>query len=262
VSIILAFEFSHIVIFFSALFFVMEAFFMMLVNQNLKSEIDKAAALTSEEILDTYEKEKKKIDSENEWFVSKHVSMMEYKVYNIIFCEQYALPYSVFDFPCYIREVLDKEVVNLIEVDISSWLFLCIFLIFNIIRDEIIKATSSDDGDEEAHRRRLHEVVYDAFFDPSARRLAAGGNDAGVVTYVNCTAAKDFLAIETNLLPCDEDSSHRRLAAAAEETSGLCYDDHHHRVLGESPMEWLQLDQMDRGRMLAGEQRRAKGLRY
>jgi hypothetical protein len=38
--------------------------------------------------------------------------------------------------------------------------------------------------------------------------------------------------------------------------------DHHHRVLGESPMEWLQLDRMDRGRMLAGEQRRAKGLRY
>ena len=121
--------------------------------------------------------------------------------------------------------------------------------------------TSSDDGDEEAHRRRLHEVVYDAFFDPSARRLAAGGNDAGVVTYVNCTAAKDFLDIETNLLPCDEVSSHRRLAAAAEQMSGLCYDDHHHRVLGESPMEWLQLDQMDRGRMLAGEQRLAKGLR-
>ena len=248
-DIIIAFEYSHIVIFFSALFFVMEAFFMMLVNQNLKNEIDKAAAMTSEEVLAEYRKNKKKIDRENEWRPSKLTQFMEYKVYNIIFCEQYQLPLSVFDFPCYIREVLDKEVVNLIEVDISSWIFLCIFLIVNIIRDEIIKALDDDsDTSDDGSHRRLGEFVYDAFWEPSGRRLAGGGDDAGVVTYVNCTAADAFIHEDKNLLSCED--SHRRLAGVSTEvTSGLCYDDHR-RALRESPMDLLELD--GGMRMLAG----------
>ena len=39
--------------------------------------------------------------------------------------------------------------------------------------------TSSDDGDEEAHRRRLHEVVYDAFLT-----RVLGGLPRGVMTLV------------------------------------------------------------------------------
>ena len=110
--------------------------------------------------------------------------MMEYKVFNIFFCEQYQLPLSVFDFPCYIREVLDKQVVNLIEVDISSWLFLVVFLIFNTIRAEIIK---EDDASGGSHRR-LQEVAYDAFFDPAPDRRVLGASDTSSDTVACCDA--------------------------------------------------------------------------
>ena len=58
-DIFVAFEFSHIVIFFAALFFIVEAFLLMLLNQKLKQKIDQASALSSADLLERYEKEKR-----------------------------------------------------------------------------------------------------------------------------------------------------------------------------------------------------------
>ena len=48
------------------MFFVMEAFFMMLVNSNLKVRVDQSAAKPSKEILDEYHKRKEEVDSWSE----------------------------------------------------------------------------------------------------------------------------------------------------------------------------------------------------
>ena len=213
--IILAFEFSHIVIFFAALFFVLEAFFMMLVNQNLKVRIDQSAAMSSTEILEKYEKSNKRNGKLSRWLPSKLEAFMEYKVFNVIFCDKYQLPISAFDFPAYIRNVLDKEVVSLIEVDISSWLFLCVFLILNVIRSMIKKASSDEADGHDGHDHRRMTDAYGAYsygvnYDQTSRMLGGGGGDAGDVTAVDCAKVKEFLNVADNLV----DDAHRFLGAS------------------------------------------------
>jgi hypothetical protein len=193
-DIIIAFEFSHIVIFFAALIFVLEAFFMMLVNQRLKQRIDKASAMTSKDLLEVYNKDKAKIDASSQWVANEFCTNMEYKVLNIFFCEQYRLPLSIFDFPAYIREVLDHNILSLIEVDISSWLALCLLLLVNVIRSEIAKLVSSDADDaDEAHRMLMDMFNSNAEPIDAVHRLL--GTTATVDETSDCpTAGEDVCA--------------------------------------------------------------------
>ena len=99
------------------------------------------------------------MDASSTWIPSLFCENMEYKVLNIFFCEQYHLPFSVFDFPAYIREVLDHNILSLIEVDVSSWIALCIVLCANVIRSEFNNAAYEDSyspasaGTDDGHRR-------------------------------------------------------------------------------------------------------------
>lgn len=90
---ILAFEFAHIVIFFSALVFVMEACYMMRVNTNLKQKVDQISAISSEDMLKTYEENKSGSMTADtflgRFLPSKLCTTLEFKVLQIFFCEQY-----------------------------------------------------------------------------------------------------------------------------------------------------------------------------
>ncbi len=73
------------------------------------------------------------------------VSHRVWQVLNIFFCETYHFPLAIFDFPAYMREVLDREVTQLVEVDVSSWMFLCFIIILNLLAHELagdVAATS------------------------------------------------------------------------------------------------------------------------
>lgn len=185
-SIVTAFEFSHVVIFFAAVVFVIESFFMMVVNDKLKQQIDAAAATSSAAILEYYEKNKASINRATSVFVpSAFCTTMEYKALNIFFCDQYHLPLSVFDFPAYVREVLDHNILSLIEVDVSSWLVLCFLLMLLAASSEAGSASDTDDA-----RRRLAGIslngnpvqrVHDYFagLSGSERRLGETVADDG-----------------------------------------------------------------------------------
>jgi len=173
-DVFLAFEFSHIVIFFAALFFIIEAFFLMGLNQRLKMNIDIASAMSSEDMLKKYEQEKGHMNTQSRWRPFQYFrDTMEYKVYNVFFCKTYGLPLSIFDFASYMREVLDKHVTEMIEVEVSSWVLLCLFLCVNVIRHEL---TYGGDGEEavDGHRRSLAEFTTDAFFH---RGLASAASE-------------------------------------------------------------------------------------
>ena len=73
-DIFLAFEFSHIVIFFAALFFIIEAFFLMALNQKLKTNIDMAVALSSEDMLKRFGTEKNAMNKKSRWMPFQNVS--------------------------------------------------------------------------------------------------------------------------------------------------------------------------------------------
>lgn len=113
---------------------------------------------------------------------------MEYKVFNVFFCKTYGLPLSVFDFASYMREVLDKHVTDMIEVEVSSWVLLCVALCFNVIRHEFkyagVEIEEEDcaprrslgadaSGEDGCQRRSMAEIVSDAFFNPKQRSLAS-----------------------------------------------------------------------------------------
>ena len=76
-DIIVAFEFSHVIIFLSAMFFVMEAFFMMLINNQLKVKVDQSAAKTSREIVDEYKSRKAEGELTPSHFISSRLVSSE-----------------------------------------------------------------------------------------------------------------------------------------------------------------------------------------
>ena len=117
-DLLIAFEFSHIVIFFAAMIFVVGSTFMMILNQRIKRHIDVTAAHSSEGLAKSYEARKGDMVG---WrgYLPKNRQLrltIEFKVYNLFFCDHYQFPLSAFDFPSYMREILDKNVTNLLEV--------------------------------------------------------------------------------------------------------------------------------------------------
>ena len=118
-SYFLAFEFSHIVIFFAALCFVASAVFMMFMNKHKKVFIDRVAAKTSGDCIKDYEQGDVNTGKSPGFFGTFASSQVEFKLYNTFFCYTHKLPVSAFDFGMYMREVLDEHVVELIEVEIS-----------------------------------------------------------------------------------------------------------------------------------------------
>eukprot|EP00520_Triparma_pacifica_P009032 CAMPEP_0118640094 /NCGR_PEP_ID=MMETSP0785-20121206/4571_1 /TAXON_ID=91992 /ORGANISM="Bolidomonas pacifica, Strain CCMP 1866" /LENGTH=735 /DNA_ID=CAMNT_0006531461 /DNA_START=289 /DNA_END=2496 /DNA_ORIENTATION=+ len=152
-SYFLAFEFSHIVIFFAALYFVLSAAFMMFMNSRMKIFIDQVAAKSSDQCIKDYKAHQGKIGH----FGNLKSSQVEFKLYDTFFCSTHKLPISVFDFGMYMRDIFDEHVVQLIEVEISSWIIMIILLGVNIFLIEVLnitgKATSSSS-------RRLDEFDH------------------------------------------------------------------------------------------------------
>ncbi|GMI17247.1 hypothetical protein TrLO_g13394 [Triparma laevis f. longispina] len=118
---------------------------MMYLNAKIKREIDYAAAIDTTELV-----ERSRRVQLGGWrgFMPQNLKLrhdIEFKVYNMFFCDHYRFPVSAFDFPAYMREVLDRHVTSLLEVEISSWLFLCGALCVNIIRGYV----EGEIGDDE-----------------------------------------------------------------------------------------------------------------
>ncbi|GMH69912.1 hypothetical protein TrST_g14124 [Triparma strigata] len=186
-DILIAFEFSHIVIFFAALNFVLSAVGMMYLNSRIKREIDVASMLDTDILVKRFEENKASLTG---WriFFSQDAQKLKYdirfKAYNMFFCDHYKFPVSAFDFSSYMREVLDKHVTKLLEVEISSWFFLCVLLCINIIRSEIVASSSGCDGDGDGDGDSDGDSDSDSDSDTSGRRFLAnstssrcGGND-------------------------------------------------------------------------------------
>jgi len=90
----------------------------------------------------------------------------EFKLLHNFFVEAYFVPPS-FDFGMYLSECMDIQVVELVEVDISSWIALCVFIILNMVRVEVGKAIEGDADNaddyslDESRRRHLGVTAVD-----------------------------------------------------------------------------------------------------
>ena len=171
---LIAFEFSHIVIFFSALFFIVGSIFMMLLNVSLKKAMDIAYARTSKKVFENFALNENQYTSKWASYLPWHRQFfydVDFKVFQLFFCEQNNLPHSVFDFAAYMRIVLDEHILSLIEVEISSWLFLIAALGGNVIRSEYLGSISHNGI---SGSRFLAEDVI-ACDLPSAGRKLGGG---------------------------------------------------------------------------------------
>jgi len=208
-----AFEFSHIVIFFAALMFVLSACFMMATNRTIKVHIDRAAAKSSGQCIAAFNAGNG--DKRGGLLPSTAASELEFKMYNMHFVTLHKLPVSAFDFGMYMREVLDEHVVDLIEVEISSWIILIIALGVNIFMMEILGLGANDDPVAVAGARRLRNAVGRALGEAATascgRRLGETATDC-YRRYLGETATEEGAACGC----CEEetaseiDDGHRR----------------------------------------------------
>ncbi|GMH74551.1 hypothetical protein TrRE_jg13455 [Triparma retinervis] len=150
---LLAFEFAHIVVFFSAMFFILQSILMMLLSKSIKKRIDNICAQSIPELLNKYHstgmreytskfhtKMYKFIDLRNE---------MEVKILQHFFEEQYAL--EGFDFAAYLHSCYDSSFLELCEVEVSSWLFFIFLLLLNLLRYHLVLAIKGDDNSEDSY---------------------------------------------------------------------------------------------------------------
>ena len=137
-----AFEFAHIVIFFSALFFIMQSILMMACSKSLKKEIDYICAEPIPNILSNYHNFGYR--AFGSWFHTKKYYYndcryhMELKLLQHFFLDMYAL--DGFDFASYLHTCFDEQFLELCEVDPVSWAVFIFLCIANLVRYYVMEA--------------------------------------------------------------------------------------------------------------------------
>eukprot|EP00736_Rhodelphis_marinus_P006876 Rmarinus@m.5077 len=132
-----AFEFSHNLLFFVALFFVLYSVYYMEGMRRIKIFWDDTQLLDANQVLQRY----KDAQSESSglrrllrvWFVR---NQMHWLVLRDLFFEKHNLP-PEFDFAKYLRKSLTEDIIEMLEVGPASWFTVSIVISINCIRYHI-----------------------------------------------------------------------------------------------------------------------------
>jgi len=148
---LVSFEFAHIVIFFAALIFVLTALVFIFFSSRLKILYERSASTTADHLLGEYA-----LARHSPWFHKMHWfggssklrDMMEFKMVHLHFQMVYDLP-NDFNFASYMQECLDHYILDLIEVDPSTWVFFLVLALLNLGVDKLMDLItySSNDTD-------------------------------------------------------------------------------------------------------------------
>jgi len=129
-----SFEFAHILIFFTALLFVLIALVTIKFSSQLKRAYEISANTSVDQLLSHYSLVRRsKRFHQLRWIsgISRLRDLMEFKLIHLYFQKLYDLP-ADFNFASYMAECLDFHILRSIEVEPSTWLFLCIIAAINI----------------------------------------------------------------------------------------------------------------------------------
>jgi hypothetical protein len=127
-------EFAHILIFFVALFFVIQASISIRISQLRRKVWDRCESRSPSDILENFfliQKKKKDMkemhsggivaDLKNSFRHDQLIPEMKFHVLRAYFLKTHIIPHDI-DFPMYLSESLSTYLIQLVEVDISSWM--------------------------------------------------------------------------------------------------------------------------------------------
>jgi hypothetical protein len=133
-------EFAHILIFFVALFFVIQASISIRISQLRRKVWDRCESRSPSDILEDFflfQKKKKDLkemhkggivaDRKNNLRRDELIPEMKFHVLRSYFLQTHIIPHDI-DFPMYLSESLSTYLIQLVEVDISSWTCLVFLL--------------------------------------------------------------------------------------------------------------------------------------
>ena len=134
-----AVDFAHILVFFTALFFVVHAFFLILLSASLSKTYQRIHHTHIKSIL-------KKIEEDKSWwgkFLNNRLaayipgaklrSYTEFKILHALFRDTYHLPLS-FNFSGYLIGCHEKYALELLDIGAFSWMSLIFLSVINLVR--------------------------------------------------------------------------------------------------------------------------------
>lgn len=139
-TVLVAFEFSHVLIFITAIFFVLQAILTMLISVQIRREYDVSVAVHVDDLLCQYAIQKKQWKLSLSWLLHywRLQYMMEIKMLRCYFRSLYQLPYD-FDFAEYMSICLNHHILEIVEVEGTTWL---VVVVIGLILLGVIKFVS------------------------------------------------------------------------------------------------------------------------
>jgi hypothetical protein len=135
---LLSFEFAHILIFFVALILILQAALFSWAIFGIRKRIHHANALDTKSLVSAYHA------GPQHWrggtsrllmpiAASNHKFLFDYHIIRSLFIKHYNLP-ADFSFCSYLESTIDQALFDCVNVEISSWVTILLFLLLNVIR--------------------------------------------------------------------------------------------------------------------------------
>lgn len=191
-----AFELAHIMIFFTAMFFVLQATMLMFLSTRLKVQYDKATKDSTEMIQAQVSLERKSFTYRNVWLPYNTLrKRMEFKIMSSFFVHQFDLPFN-FDFGLYMRYSIDAYILSLLEIDPFTWMvvialllsnwgrvWLFVHLFGNTFPDDTTTVEEHHSSTSSSHHSSSHATTYPTTAYPTSapHRLLSGSSDVASV---------------------------------------------------------------------------------
>ena len=85
-------------------------------------------------------------------------SELEFKVFNEIFCDQFKIAKSQFQFDCYVERVFEKMLLDIVTIRPMDWLIVIVFALLNYGRLELDLVYGECHHDD-LHCTDLHSIT-------------------------------------------------------------------------------------------------------
>ncbi|CAM9894396.1 unnamed protein product, partial [Chrysoparadoxa australica] len=185
-----AFEFAHIIVFFTAMFYVLQATFLMLISYRLKGLYSVATKAPVHRLVALASQARQSWEFNAHWLpLSKLRDTVEFKLVCHYFLEAFDLPIE-FDFSLYMRDCIDAHILALLDIQASSWLVIVgvfllnwsrvkLWLLFSSGSKDVQLGTYSEDASYAAddHHRLTGGAVVDG--DGAEGYRAAADSERG-----------------------------------------------------------------------------------
>ena len=139
---IVGIDFAHYVLFYLAFFFVIHAFYLIIISILGAKDNDKVYALTIHEVRDM-------LPQDASWWtkfifnyspISAIRDKFEFKIYHVLFRDTYKWVTSDFDFANYLSGCMQQYALRIMSTGFISWLILLVLIILNYLKIKLGKS--------------------------------------------------------------------------------------------------------------------------